>query len=81
MNDKSFSITLIIVFGLSGLLLLIGAWTIPSLQTDKLTASLAGAIGIGFAAVRWILLRRESHTAHNETVPVRVSTMHHERNG
>ena len=81
MNDKSFSITLIIVFGLSGLLLLIGAWTIPSLQTDKITASLAGGIGIGFAAVRWILLRRESTTPRDETAAVRVSTMHHERNG
>ena len=81
MNDKSFSIALIIVFGLPGLLLLIGAWTIPSLQADKITASLAGIAGIAIAVVRWIILRRGTPARHDETVPVQVTTTYREHRG
>ncbi len=71
MVDKSLSISLIIVFGLSGLALLLAAWTMPFMHEDRVTACIAGGVGIGFAAVRWFMLRHEMHRREQVTVEVR----------
>ncbi|MCJ7605732.1 MAG: hypothetical protein MUO19_06835 [Dehalococcoidales bacterium] len=72
MNDKSLDILLMIVFGLAGLVLLAAAWVMPGLQLDRVTATIGGAIGIGFAAIRWFMLHREHPDHPEKSVPVEV---------
>ncbi len=68
MADRSLSISLIVIFGFSGLALLLGSLILPGLQEDRLTAWIAGGIGIGFASIRWFMMRHENQ--REEAVPV-----------
>ena len=71
MLDRSLSISLIVIFGLSGLAMLLAAWTMPFMHEERLTACIAGGIGLGFAAIRWVILRQELHRKERVTVEVR----------
>ncbi len=59
MKDKSLSIALIVIFGLSGLAMLAAAWSMPFQHVDRVTACIGGSIGIGFALIRTFMLRHE----------------------
>lgn len=72
MNDKSLVIGLITIFGLAGLALLVAAWVMPELQPDRVTATIGGVIGIGFAVIRWLMLRRERPDLMEKSVPAKV---------
>lgn len=72
MNDKSFSLALIVVFGLSGLALLAASWSLPFMHTEKVTVWIGGGIGIGFALVRGWMLRHEFSFRKKDPVRVEV---------
>ena len=58
MKDKSLVITLIIIFGLSGVIVIMLGWFLPALQSDRIIATLAGLVGIGVAAINVRMLRK-----------------------
>jgi len=74
MNDKSFSLALIVVFGLSGLALLAASWSLPFMHTEKVTIWIGGGIGIGFALVRGWMLRHEFSFRKKIPATVEIST-------
>lgn len=71
MKDKSLGIWLIVLFGLSGLVILVLAWLWPTLQSDRITATLLGAVGITVAVIR-ALMFRQSPANKQVTVKVQV---------
>lgn len=74
MADRSLSISLIVIFGLSGLALLLAAWTMPFMHEDRVTACIAGGVGIGFAIIRVFMLRHENHRSERITVEAKENT-------
>jgi|GEM_PF-4433634 len=70
MNDRFFSIALIVIFGLSGIILMLSPWIFPFIHAEKITALIGGGIGVLFAVIRsWILLRE---VAEQKKVPAAV---------
>lgn len=58
MKDKSLGIWLIVMFGVSGLAVIALAWLWPTLQSDRIVATLTGLVGIGIALIRAFTLRQ-----------------------
>jgi Flp pilus assembly protein TadB len=58
MKDKSLGIWLIVLFGLSGLAVIVLAWLWPTLQSDRITATLLGGVGIAVAVIRALMFRQ-----------------------
>ena len=71
MKDKSLEISLILIFGISGLAVTILAWFWPAMESDRLMATLAGLTGILIALFRYLSLKRSVKT-ESERVPVEV---------
>ncbi len=46
--EKSIGIILMVIFGISGVLVTALAWLVPALELDKVMATAAGFIGVGF---------------------------------
>ena len=67
MMDKKMSIFLMVVFGVSGIGVTALAWLCPSLQLDKVQASLAGLIGIAFLIFQSVRLKRSSQNTTEVT--------------
>ena len=72
MKDTSFSIALIIIFGLSGLALLLAGWSFPFQHTGQVTVWIGGGLGLGFALVRVWLLVHERFNQQKAPAPVEV---------
>ena len=51
MKDNSLGGFFALVFGISGIVVILLAWFLPSLQSDRLTATLAGFVGIAVATI------------------------------
>jgi hypothetical protein len=60
--DKSMGIILMVTFGVSGVAATALAWLCPSLHLDKVEATLAGLIGVGFTVFQSIRSRHSSRT-------------------
>lgn len=60
MKDKSLGIWLIVLFGLSGMAVIVLAWLWPTLQSDRITATLLGGVGIVMAVVRSLMFRQST---------------------
>lgn len=58
MKDKSLGIWLIVMFGVSGLAVITLAWLWPTLQSDRIVATLTGLVGIAIAAICALTLRQ-----------------------
>jgi hypothetical protein len=58
MKDKSLGIWLIVMFGVSGLAVIILAWLWPTLQSDRLVATLTGLLGVTVAVIRALMFRQ-----------------------
>jgi len=58
MKDKSLGIWLIVMFGVSGLAVIALAWLWPTLQSDRIVATLTGLVGIAVAVIRALTLRQ-----------------------
>jgi len=46
------------MFGVSGLAVITLAWLWPTLQSDRIVATLTGLVGIGIAVIRALTLRQ-----------------------
>ncbi len=57
MRDKSLSIFLMVLFGISGIAILVLAWVWPMTASERIPATFAGSIGIFVALVRALLLK------------------------
>lgn len=71
MKEKSLGIWLIVLFGISGLAIIVLAWLWPTLQSDRIAATLLGTVGIAVAVVR-ALMFRQSPEDKQVTVKVEV---------
>jgi membrane associated rhomboid family serine protease len=58
MKDKSLGIWLIVLFGVSGLMMVSLGWLLPWLESERIVATLGGAAGILVAVTRVLMLRR-----------------------
>ena len=73
MKDKSLDITLIIVFGISGIVVTLMAWLWPAMESERITATLAGMLGLFIGLARYIGLRK-SIKRENERIAVKVES-------
>ena len=71
MKDKSLEITLIAIFGISGLSVMLMAWLWPSMESQRIMATLAGLTGLLIAVFKYIALRK-IFRGEDEKVPVRL---------
>lgn len=71
MKDRSLDITLIIVFGISGIAVTLLAWLWPAMESERITATLAGMLGLFIGLVRYIGLRR-TIKRENERITVEL---------
>ena len=60
MKDKSLAIWLIAIFGLSGASMIALAWLWPTLQSERITATIAGFVGVSIAVIRALTLRQSN---------------------
>ena len=72
MRDKSTGIWLIILFGISGIAVLMLAWLWPILESERIPAIFAGSAGLFIALTRLLMLKRSSGVTYDEHVPVKV---------
>ena len=72
MMDKSLSIWLTVLFGISGTTVLLLAWLWPTLGLDKITATLAGAVGLTISVAGLRMLKRTAARTPDRPVPVKV---------
>ena len=70
MRDKSMSLFVIFFFGVSGLALVALAWFQPAAVSDKIAATLAGAVGLAVALVRALTLRHPEDGRERAAVKV-----------
>ena len=73
MKDRSLGIMLMVTFGISGIVVILLGWLLPSLQLDKITVTLTGFIGIAIATINFRSLRKSSKdkdTQHAVTVEI-----------
>ena len=66
MRDKSLDIWLIVLFGISGIAVLLLAWLLPTLESERIMATFAGAAGLFVALIRALMLKRLPVTTDNE---------------
>jgi drug/metabolite transporter (DMT)-like permease len=71
MKDKSLEITLIVVFGISGLAVMLMAWLWASMESQRIMATVAGLTGLLIATFKYISLRKLFRN-ESEKIPVRV---------
>jgi len=57
MKDRALGIWLIVMFGVSGLAVIVLAWLWPTLQSDRIITTFAGLVGVVIAVVRGLTLR------------------------
>ena len=72
MNDRSMNITLIIMFGLSGLVMILLAWLHPSVVPQRAMAFGTGTVGLLVASLR-VLSLRQNMRDNTPAIAVRVS--------
>jgi len=73
MKDKSLGIILTVVFGISGIVIILLGWLLPSLQSDKITVTIAGLVGIAIATLNIRSLRKsrkDEDIQHTVTVEI-----------
>jgi hypothetical protein len=72
MRDKSLGIFLMVLFGISGIAILMLAWLWPILESERITATFAGLAGLLMAIIRVWLLKRAPGRTGGELVPAEV---------
>ncbi len=72
--DRSLSVLLMVLFGISGTLILIFTWLQPMSGMERVLSTLLGAIGLGVALSRIPLLRFSEAGMEAGKVPVEVKT-------
>jgi hypothetical protein len=69
MKDRSLGIWLMVLFGVSGLTVLVLSWSLPTLRPDRLEATVVGLAGIGVAVVRGLMFRKSPARLTEEVLP------------
>ena len=72
MRDKSLEILLMVLFGISGITVLMLAWLWPALASDRIMATLAGLTGLFVALTRALMLKRLPVTKDNAPAMIKV---------
>ena len=72
MKDKSLSIFLTVLFGMSGVAILALTWLQPMPGTERVLSTLIGSTGLLVATGWGMLLRSAKAGASTESVPVKV---------
>jgi hypothetical protein len=74
MKDKSLDIWLIVMFGISGIAVLLLAWLWTILESERILATFAGSAGLCVASIRALMLRRLPVTPDNKPTMIKVET-------
>ena len=72
MRDKSLDMFLMVLFGISGIAILVLAWIWPMTASERIPAAFAGSIGISVALVRALLLKPLQAGTDADQFPVKV---------
>ena len=73
MKDKSLEIWLIVLFGFTGLVVILLTWFGPALESNKIAGTLVGLTGIFIAVMKYLGLRKAIKPEH-ERITVKVET-------
>ena len=73
MRDKSLGIWLIVLFGISGIAMLMLVWLWPTLELERVTATIIGSAGLSVATIQALTLKCSPMT-EDEQVPVKAET-------
>lgn len=71
-RDKSLGIWLMVLFGISGMAVLMLAWLWPTLQSERITAIFAGAAGLLVSFTQVLMLKRSPDRTNDKPVLVKV---------
>jgi hypothetical protein len=71
-RDKSLGIWLILLFGISGIAVLMLAWLWPVLHSERITAIFAGAAGLVLASTQTLVLKHSTVRTDNEPTMINV---------
>ena len=71
-GDRSLGILLMVLFGVSGIVILVFAWLQPMPGMERILSTVLGAIGLGIALSRIPSLKFPKAGAEAEEVPVEV---------
>ena len=74
MKDKSLNITLISIFGISGIAMLIMAWLQSMLGSERFMAFFIGSIGLLVALIRTLMLKTQRIQPETRIVAVEVES-------
>lgn len=74
MRDKSLGIWLITMFGISGMSIVALAWLWPTLESERLVATLTGSVGLMIAIIHALALRKSQTGMNTEQAAVKVNT-------
>ena len=74
MKDKSLNITLISIFGISGIAMLMLAWLQPMPGSERGMTFLIGSIGLLMALIRALMLKTQRIQTETRTVTVEVES-------
>jgi len=71
-RDKSLSILLVVLFGISGVAILVLTWLQPMPGMERVLSTLIGSTGLLVATSRGMMLRSAKAVANAESVPVKI---------
>jgi len=71
-RDRSLSVLLMVLFGISGIFILVFVWLQPMSGMERALSTVLGAIGLGIALSRIPLLRFPKAGTEMAKVPVEV---------
>ena len=74
MKDKSLNITLISIFGISGIAMLMLAWLQPMPGSERVMAFFVGSIGLLVALTRMLMLKTQRIQPETRIVAVEVES-------
>jgi len=72
MKDKSLSMMLMVLFGISGALILAFTWLQPMPGMERILGTVFGAVGLGVALRRIPLLKSPKVAVEAEKVPAEI---------
>ena len=72
MRDKPLGIFLMVLFGISGIAILMLAWLQPMLASERILTTFVGSIGLFVALVRALMLKSPQAKTDGEQVLVKV---------
>ncbi len=72
MKDKSLGIFLMVLFGISGMAVLLLAWRWPTLESERTMAIFVGSAGLLVALIQMLTLKRSSGRIDDEQDMVTV---------